>query len=121
MNWIRGTVKVDLIKLPGLACLWHGVSWKSNLYTYTLAPIFIFVILGIPVLAALWRGLHCTAITRWHDAVDRFYRNLIFALFLLYPMLALSTMSVLNCEPNVGRLRDDFRVVCPDLVTFETI
>jgi hypothetical protein len=121
MSWIRGTIKFDLIKLPVFSCLWNGVSWKSTLYTYTLVPLALIVALGIPVLAALWRGIHRTCITRWNDTVDRFYRNLIFALFLLYPMLAMQTMSVLNCEPNVGRLRDDFRVVCPDLVSFETI
>jgi hypothetical protein len=121
MNFVRGTVKFDFIKLPSLSCLWNGVSWTSTLYTYTLTPLALILALGIPVVTALWRGLHRTARKRWDDAVDRFYRNLIFALFILFPMLASSAMSVLNCEPNVGRLREDYRVVCPDLLSSEFI
>jgi hypothetical protein len=121
INWVRGTVKFDFIKLPVLSCLWHGVSWKSTLYTYTLTPVVMIVVLGMPVLAALWRGLHLTAITRWNDTLDRFYRNLILLLFLLYPILTIQAMSSLNCDPNVGRLRDDLRIICPDFLSFDSI
>jgi hypothetical protein len=121
INWVRGTVKFDFIKLPVLSCLWHGASWKSTLYTYTLTPVGMIVVLGMPILAALWRGLHLTAITRWNDTLDRFYRNLIVLLFLLYPILTMQAMSSLNCEPNVGRLRDDLRVICPNLESSESI
>jgi len=121
INWVRGTVKFDVIKLPVLSCLWHGVSWKSTLYAYTLTPLGMIVVLGMPVLAALWRGLYLTAITRWNDTLDRFFRNLIFLLFLLYPILTRQAMSSLNCEPNVGRLRDDLRIICPDFLSFDSI
>mgnify|MGYP004121665403 CR=1 FL=1 len=36
-----------------------------------------------------------------------------FFLFLLYPALSMATMVIFNCDPNVGRLREDYRVVCP--------
>ncbi len=121
INWVRGTVKFDFIKLPVLSCLWHGVSWKSTLYTYTLTPVGMIVVLGMPILAAFWRGLHLTAITRWNDTLDRFYRNLIVLLFLLYPILTMQAMSSLNCEPNLGRLRDDLRIICPDFLSFDSI
>jgi len=41
-----------------------------------------------------------------------------FMFFFLYPALALTTMSVFDCDPNVGRLRNDFRVVCPTFTSF---
>jgi hypothetical protein len=121
INWVRGTVKFEFLKLPNLSCLWYGVSWKTTVFTYTLTPVVMIVVFGIPVLAALCRELHVTAITRWNDTLDRFCRNLTFSFFLMYPMLAMATMSSLNCEPNVGRLRDDLRVICPDLQSSESI
>jgi Fe-S-cluster formation regulator IscX/YfhJ len=121
INWVRGTVKFEFLKLPNLSCLWYGVSWKTTVFTYTLTPVVMIVVFGIPVLAALCRRLHLTAITRWNDTFDRFCRNLTFSFFLMYPMLAMATMSSLNCEPNVGRLRDDLRIICPELQSFESI
>ncbi len=44
-----------------------------------------------------------------------------FAFFVLYPALAMQSLSVLNCDPNVGRLRDDYRVVCPHLLSLDSI
>ena len=48
---------------------------------------------------------------------DRFWTNTIFALFFLYPALAISTISVFNCDLHVGRLRNDYRVTCPHLLS----
>ena len=48
---------------------------------------------------------------------DRFWTNAIFALFFLYPALAISTISVFNCNHNVGRLRNDYRVTRPHLLS----
>ena len=49
------------------------------------------------------------------DTFDRFWTNLMFVLFLLYPALSMASMWVFNCDTNIGRLREDYRVVCPRL------
>jgi hypothetical protein len=121
INWVRGTVKFDVMRLPVLSCLWNGVSWRTTLHTYSLAPLGLVVALAVPVLAAWLRGLRLNARKRWREAVDRFYRYLLLAFFILYPALSMQTLSVLNCDPNVGRLRDDYRVVCPHLLSFDSL
>jgi len=63
------------------------------------------------------RGLHRWSKKRMRETIDRFWTNLMFLLFLLYPALSMSTMLVFNCDRNVGRLREDYRVVCPHAMT----
>jgi hypothetical protein len=121
MSWVRGTVKFDVVRLPVLSCLWNGVSWHTTLRIYSLAPLGLVVALAIPVFVGWLRGLHLNARKRWRDAVDRFWTYLMFAFFILYPALAMQSLSVLNCDPNVGRLRDDYRVVCPHFLSLDSI
>ena len=121
INWVRGTVKFDIVRLPGISCLWNGVSWHATLLAYTLGPLGLFVALAIPVLTAWVRGFQNTDIKRWREAVDRFWKILMLVLFIIYPALAMQSLSVLNCDMDVGRLKDDYRVVCPHLLSFESI
>ncbi len=61
MNWVRGTVKFDVVRLAVLSCLWNGVSWHTTLHTYSLAPLGLVVALAIPVFVGWLRGLHLNA------------------------------------------------------------
>ena len=97
-----------------MSCLWNGIAFAATLRTYTLGPLIILCMLGMPVGAAHFRRLHIIARGRYRETVDRFWTNSMFVAFALYPALAMTSMSVLNCDPNVGRLRDDYRVVCPN-------
>ena len=97
-----------------MSCLWNGIAFAATLRTYTLGPLIIVCMLGMPVGAAHFRRLHIIARGRYRETVDRFWTNSMFVAFALYPALAMTSMSVLNCDPNVGRLRDDYRVVCPN-------
>ena len=114
ITWIKGTFKFDVMRVPVLSCLWSGVTFMASLRTYTLAPIGLIMLLALPVLVARYiRHLHHLDKKRMRQTIDRFWTNLMFFFFLLYPALSMATMVVFNCDPNVGRLRDDYRVVCP--------
>jgi hypothetical protein len=118
INWVKGTFKFDVVKLPMLSCLWAGVSFEMTLRTYTLGPLIILGFLMLPIGLAWCRRLHIIARARFRETVDRFWTNTMFTAFVLYPALAMTSMSVLNCDPNIGRLRDDYRVVCPHMTAY---
>ena len=49
MKWLKSTIFLDILTLPGLSCLWTGVSFRSRLLTYTLAPLAVVFCLILPV------------------------------------------------------------------------
>ena len=53
MSWIKGTLFLDVVALPGLSCLWLGVSFKSKLLSYSLGPLVAIVLLLVPVLISV--------------------------------------------------------------------
>lgn len=73
VNWVKGTFKFDIIQLPGAACLWNGVEWWTTTLTYTLLPIILLTMLGLPVMAARCRGLNHEAKKRYRATVDKFW------------------------------------------------
>jgi len=117
IKWVKGILSLHFLELPFLSCLWNGVDFQTYLYLYTLAPLVLIAMLALPLVAARYRGLHLTALDRNRETQDRFWTNIMFAFFILYPALSISTMSVFNCDPNIGRLREDYRVVCPHLTS----
>jgi hypothetical protein len=50
MSWLKGTLFLDVVTLPGLSCLWRGVSFQSRLVSYTLGPLAGIALLLVPVL-----------------------------------------------------------------------
>jgi len=121
INWLKATLGFDLLKLPSVSCLWHSVNFQTYLHTYTLAPLVLIAMLALPLLAAWFWGLHVTAVGRNREAYDRFWTNLMFSFFTLYPALSISTMSVFNCDQYIGRLRDDYREVCPHFLSGKSL
>jgi len=117
INWVKGILSLDFFKLSFLNCLWNDVDFHTYLHIYTLAPLVLITMLALPLVVARYRGLHLTALDRNRETYDRFWTNIMFSFFILYPALSISTMSVFNCNPNVGRLREDYRVVCPHLTS----
>ncbi len=44
-----------------------------------------------------------------------------FVLFAIYPAVSIATMRAFNCDVNLGLLKDDYREVCPPLLSFTCI
>ena len=55
MTWIKGTLFLDALQLPGLGCLWVGVNFKQRLFTYTLGPLVV-LFLWRPSGIEIWDG-----------------------------------------------------------------
>ena len=81
----------------------------------------------LPVLLAIVRGyspfLHDEHIEawRWTEILDKFWTSIMFVLFAIYPAVSIATMRAFNCDVNLGLLKDDYREVCPPLLSFTCI
>jgi hypothetical protein len=118
IQWIKGMFQFDVLRLPAASCMWIKVTFDDTLHTYTIAPLGAIAMLGLPVVVGKYlRGLPRWSQMRMRETIDRFWTNLMFLLFLLYPAMSMATMLVFNCDPHVGRLREDYRVVCPHAMT----
>ena len=118
MKWLKATIFLDILTLPGLSCLWNGVSFKSRLLTYTLTPLAVIFCLILPVIYSYL----CFWLKQKHvqeSVVNAAWKNLMFWLFLIYPMVSLATLQAFDCRPlGLGKLAADFTVDCPDANSF---
>jgi hypothetical protein len=109
--------------LPGLACLSAEISFTAKLVIYTVSPLVMSVLLGLPLVPALlmvhahgWAGEWGT---RAEATIDRFWNNIIFAYFVLYPVVSTSALQAFNCQPaGLGLLSSDYREMCPASLSF---
>jgi hypothetical protein len=122
-----GTVLREIGNLSsGLSCLWNGVSFQNTLRLYTIAPLVIIASFILPVLLAVARGyspfLHGEQIeARWTEVLDKFWTSVMFLLFAVYPVVSITTMRAFNCDINFGLLKDDYREICPSIMSFTSI
>jgi hypothetical protein len=93
----------------------------------TLAPLGVMASFILPMLLAVVRGyspfLYDERIEayRWTETLDKFWTSIMFVLFAIYPAASIATMRAFNCDVNLGLLRDDYREVCPPLLSFTCI
>jgi hypothetical protein len=119
MVWIKGTLFLDVLQLPGVSCLWGGVSFKSRLLTYTVGPSFLIAALLLPALCARIKGFHSIQKDEWKQVVDLMWRNIMYCLFFIYPVVSLSSFQVFDCRPRgLNLLAADFREACPPTTSF---
>ena len=45
-------IKIDLLELPNLACTWASVSYEHKTYFKLIFPLFVIVMMSIPVAVA---------------------------------------------------------------------
>ncbi len=118
MSWIKGTLFLDVVNLPGLSCLWRGVSFQSRLTSYTLGSLFVIVLLLIPVLVNMviikFESSSNHDDKRTERVISSAWKNIMFWVFLIYPVVSLSTLEAFNCQPfGLGKLAADFNEPCP--------
>lgn len=44
-----------------------------------------------------------------------------FVLFIIYPVVSITSMRAFNCDSNLGLLKDDYTMLCPPLFSFTCI
>ena len=118
LQWAHGFTKIDILSLPGLACLWHGVRFWDKLLLYTVSPLALCAAFVLPAVVARITGLKETAPHRWRATMDRCWGNTSFLLFFIYPAICLGSMLVFNCDSQIGLLKIDYREVCPSFSNF---
>jgi hypothetical protein len=126
MTWIKGILFLDILQLPGIACLWTGINFKQRLLTYTLVPIAAICCFEMPCFFG-WLMGHSRAATdgRWAATVDAAWKNILYWVFLVYPVVSLTTLQAFDCQPEgLGLLAADLNMKCPnsaDLVSVWSI
>jgi hypothetical protein len=120
MEWIKVTLFLDVLQLPGVSCLWSGVSFKSRLLTYTAGPLVLIAALLLPSVCAHVLGFNTVEkLERWKRLMDSTWRNIMFLLFFIYPVVSLSTLQVFDCRPRgLNLLATDFSEPCPQSTSF---
>ena len=118
MAWVKGTLFLDIVQLPGLSCLWVGVDFQQRLLTYTLGPLLVVCAFLVPILCAILlkyrKSNDPDKVGIWDSVADAAWKNIMFWLFLVYPIVSLTTLQAFDCSPaGLGRLAADFNEPCP--------
>ena len=125
MNDVGGIMQFNVIELPKMSCLWAGMSFDLNLIMTTGAPIVIAILFGVPLLWCQFKALLFGWTPERHDIFetlqDRFYNNVLFGAFLIYPIASLCSLQAFNCNSTLGVLNIDMRMECPDLVSWMSL
>ena len=118
MTWLKGTLFLDVVQLPGLSCLWKGVNFQQRLLTYTLGPLCAVTAFLVPVVFA-WASGYQTSREKvhnikWQAVSNAAWKNVMFWVFLVYPIVSLTVLQAFDCSPaGLGRLTADFNELCP--------
>ena len=119
MLWLKSTVFLDILSLPGLNCLWQGVNFKNKLLLYTLIPLGGVAILLLPVgyygIVGYFRPRTVNLKHKKMAAVSAAWKNIMYLSFLAYPVVSLTTLQAFDCQPlGLNRLAADYGEPCPN-------
>ena len=119
----KDVFQTDIIRLPSVSCLWQGITFFRKLQLYTLTPLVLLGLLIMPVVTGWIHRLHRSVdqVHRWHATLNKAWSNVMFVLFIIYPAVSLGTVLAINCDTQLGLLRDDYRVTCPPIDSFLTL
>ena len=123
MLWLKSTIFLDILSLPGLNCLWQGIRFRHKLLIYTLVPLGGVVVLLIPVIYYCILDFFRPEIVkikhRKMAAINSAWKNIIYVSFLIYPIVSLTTLQAFDCSPlGLNRLAADYNEPCPDNSSF---
>lgn len=119
MVWLKVTFNFSILELPGLSCLWAGISFRTKLLVYTLGPLIMASLFLLPVMVELLLVCFRKPTSSITVTIDLFWNNIMFLSFLVYPMVSLMTLQSFNCQPiGLGLLAADYREQCPAPYSF---
>jgi hypothetical protein len=125
MNDVGSAAQLNVIQLPKLSCLWAGIDFQANLIGTTAGPLILVILFALPLVACKMKAM-CSGWTPercevWEELLDRFYGNVLFGAFLIYPVASLNSLQAFNCHKTLGVLHADYRIECPPLQSFLTL
>ena len=131
-------IKIDLMEIPGLSCVWIGYEFSTKFQVKMLTPLVVIGLLMIPVAVAwsLSRRERKKLIdirpcatpdakestpddTKWtdrfHKTVDLFVTNLMFWLFIVFPGASFASLEIFICREIAGKtyLNAEYSQTCP--------
>jgi hypothetical protein len=119
MVWIKSTLFLDILQLPGFACLWTGIAFTQQLLTYTLGPLVVSLCLVMPCIFGWLAGYRDKKPAQWEAASNAAWKNMMFWVFLVYPVVSLTTLQAFDCQPEgLGLLAVDRNMKCPSGLDF---
>jgi hypothetical protein len=122
MKDVGSGAQLNVIQLPKLSCLWAGISFQTNLIATTAGPLVLVILCALPLAAckmkAMWSGWTPERCVVWDELLDRFYGNVLFGAFLIYPVASLNSLQAFNCHRTLGVLNADYTMECPPLQSF---
>ena len=109
---LKTVAQMNPIQLNGFSCLFMDIDVDQQLHGYTLGLLGLVVLLLLPLPIAIVRGYykHNKHGSRFRQALDKFWTNVMFVLFLVYPAVSIVALRAFNCDPNLGLLKDDYKV-----------
>lgn len=93
--------QLDFISLPGPACLTFDWSYNDKLVVYTVVPIVVVLLVGLPTaiaFAAARRFAVLAEYPKWSQTVSLFWYSLLFFLYIVYPMVSVQCLSSFSCH-----------------------
>ena len=69
-------------------------------------------------LNGLFFGWPPERLAAWEKVQDKFYNNVLFGAFLIYPISSLNSLQAFNCHSSLGVIMVDFRMSCPPVFSF---
>jgi len=119
IQFCKSVFKFEIAELPSISCLWNGVNFLAYLQLYTLAPVVILFAFMLPILVAFGMKLPSVSPLRWRRTCDKAWTNSVFLVFCIYPAVSLASMLALQCDPQIGRLKTNYKEICPGWGSFE--
>ena len=117
ISWVK-SIRLDFIQLPGISCLWHGISFRSSLMAYTIGPLGVLGALLTPVVVSFLLRQMTKDPPRWNRTLDSFWTNTMFFFFIIYPSVSIAVMNSFDCDVQLGLLKTDYRELCPSFQSF---
>jgi len=122
MNDVSSLLQFNVVELPKLSCLWASITFERTLVATTAGPIAIAFLFALPIFfcwfKALCFGWTPERLAAWEAVLDRFFNNILFGAFLIYPIASLICLQAFNCHSTLGVINADFRMTCPPLFSF---
>jgi hypothetical protein len=86
MMWCKVTLNFNFLSLPGVSCLWKGISYNSKLTIYTLVPVIFGFMLWVPVLLiSFFKYIGFPVEKRIISTIqDRFWNAIMFISFMVF-------------------------------------
>ena len=99
---IAENVNFNFLTLPSIGCIALGVSYKTKLMMFTLAPFCVLILITLPCLMAKLILREKLQESPWKDRYARakvtMYKNILFFVFLIYPMVSITVLKGLHCR-----------------------